>query len=151
MRVSVGAGMGVSVHVYVAMFVVIWRLLPRFHEQVIALGVDKPVDSKLFSTGPTATAASKKMRWWRVDSQCEQSWRLGKVGYEPVVTNEIDEDNDVHQENKEEDDNPGFGGSVDTPRCVLLRFKGRVEGLRHRCVEKRLFMILGPMLELKIK
>lgn len=82
----------------------IHRLLARLHVQVVALGVDEPVDLVLLPLGPAAAAAGEQVRGRRVDGEGEEVRGLGEVGHEAAVGEEVDEDEDVEEEDEEQDD-----------------------------------------------
>jgi hypothetical protein len=112
-----------------------YAALPGLHEQVVALGVDEPVDHELLSLWAAAAAAGEEVRRGRVNGEGEEVGGLREVRHEPAVEEEVDEDEDVHEEDEQQDEHPAHGHLVAAPRAVLLRLHRRVEVLRLRVFE----------------
>lgn len=103
--------------------------LAGLHEQVVALGVDEPVDLVLPAHGPGAAAAGQLAAGRRVDGDGEHVGRLGEVGDEAAVHDEVDEHPEVEDEGGEEDQKEAAVSRARATRAVLLRSDGGVEVL----------------------
>jgi hypothetical protein len=88
------------------------RLLAGFHEEMVPLVVDEPVHHVLFAFGAAAAGPRELGRRRRVYGKREEIRWLGEVGHQTPVEHKVYEDEDVHQEDEQEDDDPGAGGSV---------------------------------------
>lgn len=69
------------------------------------------------------------MRRRRVDSKGEEVGWFGEVSHKAAMKDEINQDKDIHGENQGQDYDPGFRGSIDTARSVLLSSQSSVEVL----------------------
>jgi hypothetical protein len=128
----------VCVHMGVSMLCIVAEervFLSWLHVEVLALVVDEPVDHVLLAFRPAAAGASEHVRRRRVDGESEEIRWFRKVGHEAAVEKKVREDEDVHDEHKEQDYDPAFGGVVDPTRSVLLRSDGCPEVLSLRFLQ----------------
>ncbi len=71
------------------------------------------------------------------------------------MEDEVDKNKDVHEEHEEEDQQPGFGGIINSTRCILLCNDGRIEvlslGLFERWQSIVLCMLVYVLRSLKVR
>ena len=104
--------------------------------------IDEPVDHILFAFGPSTAASSQSLTRWAVDGQREKVWGLREISDETPVKDEVEQNKDVHKEDQEKDDHPGFGWVVDSTRRILLCHNGCLEVLLLRFWQLRLIIFL---------
>lgn len=104
--------------------------------------INKPIYHVLFPLGAAATGTREDVRRRRVNSEGEEIRGFGKVRHETAVQDKVDEDEDVHCEDKDEDDDPCARGAWHAARGVLLRFEGCLEVLGLVFVEGGMGVVL---------